>query len=554
VSPRSLARLFAVYLTLLLVLSLALEKTLGVDRGREPRRSIVSTWAGGVRRARVVVPSGDDAAGRIDAALQSQARGWRGVGTVEDVVDDSPVLFTDSFLFGASFVPARDGVEVTYEGRVAYATIDDLLALKAYDHPLVFGPIRFQLGIDADVVWDALAKELRVSVAELLEHGRFRRLALRHRVPPEPAPKVTADTLRDAALAAGRYLARAVRPDGSYRYEVNAVGNTENEGYNWPRHAGATWFLAESALYAKDPAMLDAVERAARRLAGGALTSCGAHRCIGEGDRADLGSSALGLLALSEIVQGGRLPELMPIISELAAFIRSQQRPDGEFMHFYDRAENHPVDVQVLYYTGEAAFALGRAARLTHDPKDVDAAARALDRLVTYPAWYVGWHYFYGAEHWTCHALDELWERAPNRKALRFCLDWQTFVYDTAIRGREASPEWDGATSAGPFVPPAIVGTSTRMEAAVATLRVAKLAGISASEVDRLQTAVDAGLGFLLRTELNPGPTQVMVDPGIMRGGFPNTPTDLTVRIDYPQHAGTALIGYLKQLERRDAR
>jgi hypothetical protein len=553
VSLRALARLFGGFFAVLLLASLVLKAALHVDRFREPKRSIVSVWSGGQRRGRVVIPAGPDAAHRIDDALTKQARSWRGTGVVEDVIDDGPILSTNAFLFGASFVPARDGVEVTYDGRVAYATVDDLMALKAYDHPIVLGPIRLQLGVDADVVWAALAKELRVKETDLVENGEFRRLAMRHRVPPEPAPKVTADTLRDAAVEAGRYLARAVRPDGTYRYEVNAVENTENEGYNWPRHAGATWYLAESALYARDPAMLDALERAARRLAQGALVNCGEHRCVAEGDRADLGSSALGLLALSEIVLGGRMPELMPVIADLAAFIRSQQRSDGEFMHFYDRKENHPVDVQVLYYTGEAAFALGRAARLTRDPKDVDAAARALDRLVTYPAWYVGWHYYYGAEHWTCHALDELWERAPNQKALRFCLDWQAAVYDTAIWGRTASPEYDGATSAGPFVPPAIVGTATRMEAAVATLRVAKIAGVSRSDLARLQAAVDAGLAFLLRFELNPGPTQIMVNPAMMRGGVPNTPTDLTVRIDYPQHAGTGLIGYLRQLERHAA-
>jgi hypothetical protein len=553
VSLRGLARLFGAYLAILLLVSLVLAKALGVRRSHEPLRSFVSAWAGGVRRARIVVPAGPDAARLIDQALARDSRPGR-MGVVEDVLDDSPVLSTNSFLFGASFVPARDGVEVSCDDRVASATVDDLLALKAYDHPLIFGPVRLQLGVDADVVWDALAKELGMSKEALLECGKFRRLAMRRRVPPEPAPKVTRETLRDGAVAAGRYLARAVRSDGTYRYEVNAVDNHENEGYNWPRHAGATWYLAESALYAQDPAMLDAMQRAARRLAEGALVSCGEHRCIAEGDRADLGSSALGLLALSEIVQGGRMPELLPAIADLAAFIRSQQRPDGEFMHFYDRKENHAVDVQVLYYTGEAAFALARASRLTRDPKDIDAAARALDHLVTYPAWYLAWHYYYGAEHWTCHALDELWERAPNQKALRFCIDWQAMVFDTAIWDREASPEYDGGTSAGPFVPPAIVGTSTRMEAAVATLRVAKVAGVSHSDLMRLQSAVDAGLAFLLRFELNPGPTEIMVNPAMMRGGFPNTPTDLTIRIDYPQHAGTALIEYLKQLEARGDR
>jgi hypothetical protein len=553
VSSVALARLLGVYFALLVIAVGGLARGLHVERDKVPDESVVSVWAGGKRRARVVVKAGTELS-VPGAPLASEALRWRGVYAVEDIIDSSPVLSTEPLIFGASFVPGRDGVKVNFRGRVAYATVDDLLALKAYDHALVIGPIRLQLGVDPDVVWDALAKELGVSKEELVENGAFRRIALRHRLPPEPAPKPTRDALRDAALAAGRYLAGAVKPDGTYRYEVNAVDDHDHEGYNWPRHAGATWYLAESALYTEDPAMLDAMQRAARRLAEGAVVDCGPHRCIAEGDRADLGSSALGLLALSEIVEGQRMLELTPVIRDLAAFIRSQQRPDGEFMHFYDRQKQKPLDVQVLYYTGEASFALGRAARITHDPRDVEAASRALTRLVTTPFWYVGSHYYFGAEHWTCHALDELWERAPNRKALGFCLEWQEAVRRTAVWGREASPEYDGATSAGPFVPPALVGTATRMEAAVATLRVARLAGVPAAEVARLRAAVEDGLAFLMHFEFNPGPVQVMKNPGFMRGGFPNTPTDLDVRIDYPQHAGTALIGYLKQLEQRGER
>ncbi|HTQ05898.1 MAG TPA: hypothetical protein VMI54_18685 [Polyangiaceae bacterium] len=552
-SLRTLGRILGAYFALLLVASWLIAAALGVDRRRAPAESVVSVWSGGKRRARAVVKATATLSGP-DAPLGAELRRWRGMRTVEDIVDTSRVLSTNPLLFGASFVPGRDGVKVTLGDRVAYATSDDLLALKAYDHPLVIGPIRLQLGVDPDVVWDALAGELGVSKDELLDDGEFTRLALRHRVPPEPAPKVTRASLRDAAVAAGRYLANAVKTDGTYRYEVNAVDNEEHPGYNWPRHAGATWYLAESAIYAQDPPMIDAAERAARRLAEGALVACGSHRCVAEGDRADLGSSALGLLALSEIVEGKLMPELMPAIRDLAAFIRSQQRPDGEFMHFYDRQKNEPEDVQVLYYTGEAAFALGRAARLTGDPKDVEAASRALDHLVTTPGWYAAAHYYYGAEHWTCHAMDELWERAPNPKALRFCLEWQEMVRNTAIRGRAASPEYDGATSAGPFVPPALVGTATRMEAAVATLRVARLANVPPSQIAALQAGIDDALAFLMRFELNPGPSAVMVNPGVMRGGFPNTPTDLDVRIDYPQHAGTALLGYLKQLEQRGER
>lgn len=550
---RTLGRIFGAYLVLLVVASASIAFALRVNRKRAPSESIVSIWSGGRRHARAVIAASKQASGP-DGPLADELRRWHGMRVVEDIVDSSPVLSNNTLIFGASFVPGRDGVQVTLGERVAYATVDDLLAAKAYDHPLVIGPIRLQLGVDPDVVWDLLARELHVAKEELVDDGAFRRIALRRRVPPEPAPEVTRATLRDAALSAGRYLARAVKPDGTYRYEVNAVDNQEHPGYNWPRHAGATWFLSESALYGKEPLMIDAAERAARRLTEGALVACGAHRCIADGDRADLGSSALGLLALSEIAEGGLMPELLPAIRDLAAFIRSQQRPDGEFMHFYDRQRNAPEDIQVLYYTGEAAFALAKASRLTHDPKDLEAASRALDHLVTTPFWYAAAHYYYGAEHWTCHALDELWERAPNRKALRFCLEWQEMVRNMAIHGREASPEYDGATSVGPFVPPAIIGTSTRMEAAVSTLRVARVAGVAPRDIAALQAGIDAALAFMLHFELIPGPVEVMVYPGMMQGGFPNTPTDLDVRIDNPQHAGTALIGYLKQLEQRGER
>jgi hypothetical protein len=99
-------------------------------------------------------------------------------------------------------------------------------------------------------------------------------------------------------------------------------------------------------------------------------------------------------------------------------------------------------------------------------------------------------------------------------------------------------------------VPPALVGTATRTEAAVSTLRAARLADVSPAEVARLEAGIVRSLGFLLRYQLNPGPAHLMPLGAWMRGAFPNTPTDLRVRIDYPQHAGTAIIKYLKLLEK----
>jgi hypothetical protein len=545
VSPTALLRLGRIYGAVLLALVLVLLLVPSVDRDPdEPLTSVVSVWRGGERKWRKV-------SDRPERALEKESRTRNATRVVEDVLDESPVITSIPALFGLSFVAGADGVKVTYDDRTAYATPSDLLKLRAYDAFVETPGLGFlRYGVNPELVQTHLAEELGVSREELVEHGSFRRVAMRRRWPPEQNPEVHAGTLRSAAIAAGQYLARAVREDGSYHYEIDAATGEESPDYNWPRHSGATWYLADVAIYMDDAGMKSAAKRAAERLTGYALVDCGPHRCIAEGNRADLGSSALGLLALVEIVEGKVAPELEGAVRQLADFLLSQQRPDGEFKHFYNREARQAVDRQVLYYTGEAAFALGRAARLLNEPKYLTAASRALRVLVARPAWYIGWRYFWGAEHWTCHAMNEIWDRAPDPEALRFCLDWQESIRDTAVYDRESNPDYDGATSGGPMVPPGLGGSASRMEAAVSTLKAARAAGIAKDEVERLEAGIRDTLRFLMRYQFVPGPHHIMPDPDRMHGGFPQSTTNLKVRIDQPQHAGTALLHYLEYLEK----
>ena len=545
-SPAALFRLARIYGAVLLALVLAVSLVPSVDRHpHEPLTSVVSVWQGGERKARKITD-------RPERALEKESRVRGATRVIEDVLDEGPVIVAIPQLFGLSFVAGADGVKATYDDRTAYATPSDLLKLRAYDAFVETPGIGFlRFGVNPELVQTHLAEELGVGREELLAHGSFRRVAMRRRTPPEPDPPVNQDTLRTAAIAAGQYLARAVREDGSYNYEIDAATGEESPDYNWPRHSGATWYLADVAIYTNDAFMKRAAARAATRLTGYALVDCGPHRCIAEGNRADLGSSALGLLALVEIAEGNVAPELTGAVRQLADFLVSQQRPDGEFKHFYDREARRAVDRQVLYYTGEAAFALGRAARLLQEPRYLTAASRALRVLVERPAWYIGWRYFWGAEHWTCHAMNELWDRAPDPEALRFCLDWQESIRDTAVYDRESNPDYDGATSGGPMVPPSLGGSASRMEAAVSTLIAARKAGISAAELAKLESGLRDTLGFLMRYQFVPGPRHIMPNPGMMHGGFPQSTTNLKVRIDQPQHAGTAVLHYLEYLEGR---
>jgi hypothetical protein len=544
VSPARLFLLVRVYVAVLVASCLALMLAMDVDdAATEPLYSIVTVWQHGVRGERGLMKPGE----RVPVP-----GGPEKTVVIEDVVDTGPLPFASRPIFSMSFVPGRDGVEATYRGRTARATADDLLKLGAYDRPVPLAGVPFRPSVNADQVMALLAHELGTTPPELRANGRFRRLVMRKRQAPRQMPEVTKESLRASAIAAGRYLARNVLPDGSYRYEIDAVTAAETPDYNWPRHSGATWYLSDIAAYTESAELVEPARRAARHLVEHALVDCGKEHCIAAVERADLGSSALGLLAFVELHEAGFAPELAVPIRQLADFILSMQRPDGEFMHFYDRPSRTRIDVQVPYYSGEASFALGRAARVLGDRRYLESAQRALERLVDPPFWFVGWRYFFGSEHWTCHAMNELWSRAPNPKALDFCLRWQESVRDLAIEGREAAPELDSATSAGPLAMPMLTGTSSRLEAGVSTLDAARRAGADARELERLETGIRRNLAFLMRFQLTPGPHHLMPLPGRMHGGVPASPVDLKVRIDYPQHAGTAILHYLRLLEERE--
>jgi hypothetical protein len=546
VSVRKLLRLLAVYAALLLVAATTLYLIVSVDRTpAKPRATIVSVWWRGERTARAVT-KGDPTK---ELAAES---GWPGAERVfEEVLDEAPLLATSDPIFGASFMQTQDGIKATLGDKEAYLTPDDLLKAKLYGGKYKLGATRLSLGLDRKQVIERLAGILAVSPAELLRSGTFKRVAVRRRVEhPIASGELSPANLRKTVIAAGEYLARALRENGSYRYEIEAITGKDAPGYNWPRHAGATWFLAQAADLSGAEPLREAARRAAYHLVERATYACGPNECIGEGDEMNLGSASLGLLTYVELIHTGIAPELMPRARALAQFIRSLQRDDGEFMHVFDRTTQQPVDIQKPYFAGEAALALARVHRVTKDPRDLDAARRALSKLVVRPAAWLTARFFWTAEHWTCQAMEDLWDRAPDQTALEFCLRWQESTRAGLVDG-DVIPEYDGAYSPNVISPPRFTGSASRMEAGVATLAVAKRAGIPEGEVEVLEHGVRRTLSFLLRHFYMPGPTHLMPDPRALHGGIPGGVTDLNVRIDYPQHAGAALLRYLRLIEKK---
>jgi hypothetical protein len=379
-------------------------------------------------------------------------------------------------------------------------------------------------------------------------------LPLTRGVPPGPAP--TAANLRAAALAGARYLVAHLSPSGRYVYEHELTTGKRTDPdrgpYSIPRHAGVTYFLAQVYRATRAPWLLEPIQRAARHLetlvesGGCTLTVDGARAaCVfdpkSDRGRASLGSSALTVVALVEYEEATGDGQFRPLADELARWILWMQRDDGSFVHEYDVARARKVeDVVSFYYSGEAAFALARMYAMTRDLRYARAAERALD-------WLTGWYdfflggFFYGEEHWTCIAAEAIWPAVDKAAYQDFCDGYGAFLREQQPAPGEL-PGWDDLAGAyddgAPLTAPPNTPAGSRTEAMLSAYAL----GVHRGDPDpRIRDQILLAAAYLLRQQIRPDSDFAALG-GDVDGGMPESPIGRTVRIDYVQHTGSAML------------
>ncbi|MBK6460996.1 MAG: hypothetical protein IPF92_08305 [Myxococcales bacterium] len=509
---------------------------------------VTSTW----RRGELV----GRASSRGDVAGAASALS---VDTVREVVVAEGPVSTEPRLFALALLPGKDGVRARLDGREAIVTVDDLLRVSAYEHAYADPHTGIGFGTDPELTFALLAERLGVPVAEVRARAELTRLRFRRDVAPErasPRPataaELTTGLARRAVLELALHLAKLVDTRGYYKYLVRAVTNEADGSYSWPRHAGATFFLAQAAGITREPAVVAAAQRAAALLRDGVFADCGANRCVALEPVAEVGSSALAILAFAALDESGFDTGYRASVASLARFLRDQQRPDGEFRHFYDRRARAPIDQQVLYYSGEATLALAKAYELNHDPADLAAATRGSARLGR--SWeFFGSQYYFGEEHWTCQAAAELALISPEatrdvanpRSALSLCARWHRYTRAIQYGPGETPFDAEGGFGVGPLIPPRVTAAASRAEAAGALIAALRQTAPAHPDLPALEDELKRALAFILRRRLGREVEHLFVSPQDTVGRLPGDDVDWQLRIDYEQHAGSALVRWI---------
>jgi len=375
---------------------------------------------------------------------------------------------------------------------------------------------------------------------------------------PDPTEKDGHTPVRQVAVLAAKHLADQVTKNGQFVYHDNLNPKVRvAPGYNILRHAGAIYAMA---MY--DAAWPDKRVRAAMLKAGRYLHNEAVFPVPGKENlsavwsrpevnktgaplQAKLGGTGLGLVALLSIeaVQTGFTP--MAQLTDLGRFILYMQKPEGNFYSKYIPASGGPDDSWTsLYYPGEAAFGLTMLYERDPDPAWLDGAVRALTFLADSRRGAVS----VPEDHWALIATERLLALSGSAavpEGTRDLLTSHAIQICTRMVDRYENSRKPGRKFASALSTTQVACTLEGLQAALAVLPPEHLLR------PRMKAVIEEGIAFLTDAQVTDGPHRGAIPR--MAGGSAGPlsgaadPKATEIRIDYTQHALSALVRYSQQ-------
>jgi len=331
------------------------------------------------------------------------------------------------------------------------------------------------------------------------------------------APALTAESALAAAMAGGKMLAHHQQPNGRFAYTVKGPsGKVIRRGYNFPRHAGTTWFLARLATRTGDAGIRAAAERGIDYMVANTIQLDDQRAYLGDPRRSDgkawVGTTALAVLAALAIEH----PAAVPWGHFVASSVDDVGQVRGEMNRadkvFFEQNKNP-------YGQGQTALSIAALVRAGHEE-----FRPTLDKIASY---FDGGYAPGGAgrlvildEHWTCLAALAIQDATGTAAGSEIC-----HAYLSKESGKTPAPQ----SRIRPFS-----GSAGGLAEAV-------VAGAYLHD-DHKEAALAFGEWFL-RSAYRESDAALLPKPKALMGGFRDTPYKLDVRMDAVQHIGCALLG-----------
>ena len=372
-------------------------------------------------------------------------------------------------------------------------------------------------------------------------------------------PSLTKEELYEAISLAGKFIARSADSIGRFSYVVNTNPDVKiTPSYNMLRHAGAVYSLGMYHELSGDPEACEASTRAmeyVKQTALGPVTD-GTYgiwtfkdiTLLDKPAQVKLGGCGLGILAMSACLKCDPYFLEREKMVGMGEFIVFMQKKNGGFVSKYipDRGGKYRK-WNSLYYPGEAILGLMYLNRVHPDQKWVASAIHGMSYLAEGRKGQVEVE----PDHWALIATNQLVNYIDNNEkyasfkqpfidhAVQIC----EFILNTRAKFEEGSPYtgcfgFDGRTTP----------TATRLEGLLNAYNYIPEEYVELRK--RMEVAIHEGVAFLVRSQIKEGefiggiPRTYIADTNIPRSINTTHKRNTEIRIDYPQHALSAMILY----------
>ena len=233
--------------------------------------------------------------------------------------------------------------------------------------------------------------------------------------------QVDEQVVAEIVAVSSRYMVDLIGPDGKFTYGYFPIFDNPMNGYNTIRHICAAWSLLNHYYrLTGDESVLPSVDAAIQYMLDNFI-EYGANGVAWvidrDSDEVRLGGNGMAVVLLTEYMDLLKTDRYADLVRHLGDGILELQNPaDGTFYHVLNAADfSRKEEFRIIYYDGEATYALARAYALTQDEKYLNGALASAENFIRND-------YTKYTDHWVAYSMNEITKHVDEPRYYEFAM------------------------------------------------------------------------------------------------------------------------------------